>query len=85
MNNVTHVGKYVRILSPSLTRIAEGIADRRERELFIAQQWAGDRYDCAVDGAYGNGPEYHAAMREYDRASRALMAYRRNAAQGMVF
>jgi len=66
-----------RIISPSLARISATIADPRERELFIDQQLAGDRYDCATDGAYGNGPEYYAAMREYDRASSALITYRR--------
>ena len=78
-----------RKISPSLARVAAKITDPRERELFIDQQLAGDTYDAAMDGA----GDYYAAKREYDRASRELISYRRQQncrvfeipAQGMVF
>jgi hypothetical protein len=70
--------------APATIRAAQRIADPAERALFIACMDAGDEYDCACDGAYHHAyprevadARYYAARREYDRAARALITYRR--------
>lgn len=72
-------------LYPALARAAARITDPAERALFIAQAHAADEYDAATDGAYHHSMSsdaadraYRIASREYDRASAALIAYRRS-------
>lgn len=72
---------------PALQRAADRIDDPIERGLFIARQIAADEYDAAIDGALHHAypawvadEKYRQAMREYDRASRALVEYRQNQA-----
>lgn len=70
-------------------RIAATMADATERALWLAQQQAGDAYESATDGALHHAYPaekadalYRAAVRDYDRASAALISYRQSTEKG---